>query len=185
MESPIPEIRKGSQKYNPRRIPAWCFVPSQELLSHSERRIEISRIEPDTLLLPEDPTMKPLLAAAFGLALLCASCDSGSDSPASDPTPVADNHASLLLGKWAPVINSGGQYFDFRDRSHLVVQIRSGFLNDSVPFGYTTSGSSITLITATNTDKGTFRFFGNDSVELKFPNLFSGLCKRIETIPAP
>lgn len=125
--------------------------------------------------------MKPLLATTFGLALLCASCDSGSDSPA----PAPDNHAGLLIGKWAPVINSAGQYFDFRDGSHLVVQMR-GWVNDSIPFSYTTSGSDITLTTGSTTEKGTFRFFGNDSMEFKVPSAGIGaLCKRIETIPAP
>jgi len=124
--------------------------------------------------------MKRILTAS-ALCLALAACE---DSSSTAP-PAASTPETRLVGKWAPVINSYGHYWDFRSTSGGVVHLR-GWVNDSSAFTYTASGGAISMHVFDGDGTGTYRFFGNDSVELKIPSSGIGyLMTRIQDIPAP
>jgi len=85
---------------------------------------------------------------------------------------------------WAPVINVGMHYFDFRTTSVGVLQIRSSYLVDSIPFTYSAAGGKISIISDGSTNTGTYRFFGSDSVQINVPKIDDALLKKIDSIPA-
>jgi hypothetical protein len=118
--------------------------------------------------------------AYTALAMLAlAGCEDSTTS--SSPSAAAETR---FVGMWAPVMNFAGNFWDVRSSTAGVVVIRSGFLNDSLPFTYSASGGNIRITLQGKEESGTYRFFGSDSLELKTPST-GYLMTRISEIPAP
>ncbi|MCB9497571.1 MAG: hypothetical protein H6686_11855 [Fibrobacteria bacterium] len=129
---------------------------------------------------------------AFSSLFVLAACDSPS-TPTDCGTAgvstttgcsIAAPDDSRLLGLWVPALNVSGQYFEFRDPTQGMITMR-GWVNDSIPFTYQAGGGSIHMTAGNQTAEGTYRFFGNDSMELLAGNIFKGLVLRTDSFPAP
>lgn len=120
-----------------------------------------------------------LSLALVGLALGPASCDSSSSGPGQESTP---RFEPRLVGYWTWVMDYMS-WVDFRENGQGMVYIDGMGLKDSLPFTWTASGGTLTTTMRDSTRTGTYRFFGNDSVEIKNPGLGTGLMLRSATRP--
>lgn len=107
----------------------------------------------------------------------------GCQETTTSPAPAAPAE-TRFVGKWAPVMNFAGNFWDVRTTTAGVVFIRSGFLNDSLPFTYSASGGNIRITLDGKEESGTYRFLGLDSLELKTPST-GYLMTRLDQVPAP